>query len=265
MNQIIPIDRLRNLVPAAFADAPHAKLSDNYKFIPTIEVIHAIADLNYFPVWARQTRAREGNRDTTKHLIRFRHQDHVEISYEDRDKQFPEIVMVNSHNGASTYRLAAGIFRVVCENGMIVAEEDCGDVRIRHMSNEADFFRRVKEVSCKVVENADLGLKQLEEWKQVPLEKPEILGYAEGVKELLDLPAIDTESLVRPRRWADQKETNLYGAFQVVQENLIKGGTRSVTPKGGIRRTSAIKSVDKDVKMNQALWRFTQACAESKV
>jgi hypothetical protein len=264
MNQIIPIDRLKTLVPAAFASAPHSKLSDRYQFIPTIEVIHVIADLDYFPVWARQVRAKEGNRDTTKHLIRFRHSDHVEISHANRDMQFPEIVMTNSHNGLSTYNLMSGIFRCVCENGMITMDEDCGSVKLRHMSREEDFFKQVKEVSARVVENADLGLKQLNEWKDIPLSTSEILGYAEGVKKLLDIPTVETASLVRPRRYEDRKDSSLYTTFQVVQENIIKGGAQSKTEKGQFRKTSAIKSIDKDVKMNQALWEFTSRCAQAK-
>ena len=45
----------------------------------------------------------------------------------------PEMVLINSNNGSRAFRFEAGIFRLVCENGMIIKEADFGSIRQVHM------------------------------------------------------------------------------------------------------------------------------------
>lgn len=50
--------------------------------------------------------------------------------------------------------------------------------------------------------------------------------------------------------------------YNVVQENLIRGGYRGVSDKGKSQRVRGIKSVDGDTKVNRALWKLTERMAE---
>jgi hypothetical protein len=43
-----------------------------------------------------------------------------------------EVVLVNSHDGTSSYKLMAGIFRLVCWNGMVVSESMQDSIAVRH-------------------------------------------------------------------------------------------------------------------------------------
>ncbi|NBW19567.1 MAG: DUF932 domain-containing protein, partial [Caulobacteraceae bacterium] len=45
---------------------------------------------------------------------------------------FPEVVLVNANDGSSAYKLMAGVFRLVCLNGMVVAERQTGQVSVHH-------------------------------------------------------------------------------------------------------------------------------------
>ena len=64
-----------------------------------------------------QTRVRdEGRREHTKHMIRLRHASQI------NGAEANEIVLLNSHDGTSSYQMLAGMFRFVCSNGLV-----CGD------------------------------------------------------------------------------------------------------------------------------------------
>jgi len=78
-----------------------------------------------------QTRVRDSSkREFTKHMLRLRHAD--QITGEEAD----EIVLLNSHDGTSSYQMLAGTFRFVCQNGM-VAGENIADIRVPHKGNVA--------------------------------------------------------------------------------------------------------------------------------
>jgi hypothetical protein len=46
-------------------------------------------------------------------------------------KQVPEIILLNSHDGSSSYQMLPGLFRAVCQNGLICGES-FGEVRVPH-------------------------------------------------------------------------------------------------------------------------------------
>ena len=114
-------DELRAIVPSVFAEAAHESRSERYAYIPTSQILEGLRGEGFEPVAARQTKSRDvGQREFTKHMIRFR----FAAGREERQigDVFPEVVLVNSHNGTSAYHLTAGLFRLVCLNGMVVSD-----------------------------------------------------------------------------------------------------------------------------------------------
>src|SRR3546814_8105435 len=61
----------------------------------------------------------------TKHMIRLRHANQV------NDSIANEIILLNSHDGTSSYQMLAGAFRFVCSNGLVCGDA-VADVRIPH-------------------------------------------------------------------------------------------------------------------------------------
>ena len=49
----------------------------------------------------------EGKTEFTKHMIRMRHAGHVQARPEAN-----EIILINSHDGASSYQMLSGVFRL---------------------------------------------------------------------------------------------------------------------------------------------------------
>ena len=74
---------------------------------------------------------------------------------------------------------------------------------------------------------------------------------------------MSAERIIKPRAWYD-KGTDLWTAFNIVQENLIKGGLPGRTAKGKRTTTRAVTGIDGDIKLNQALWKMAEEFAKLK-
>lgn len=253
--RVIDRSTLERNVPSVFATEAFHTRSDRYKFIPTIQVIDFLADHGFLPVKAHQSRSRiEGKTAFTKHMIRLRRAEDIGRSAE----EFPELVMVNSHDGTSAYKFMFGVFRVVCSNGMIAMSEDYGSLKVRHMGS-GDFHKELSDATTGIMANAPKVLTQIEGWKQLALSAPERQIFAESAAKLID-NNVSASNLVRARREADRGEPTLWKTLNTVQENILQGGTYSV--KG--RQTSAVKDISKDIKLNTALWSLAEKMSQLK-
>ncbi|MGP2417322.1 DUF932 domain-containing protein, partial [Pantoea ananatis] len=74
---------------------------------------------------------------------------------------------------------------------------------------------------------------------------------------------VTAENIIHPRRWHD-KGTDLWTAFNIVQENLVKGGLSGRTEKGKRTTTRPVNGIDGDIKLNQALWKMAEEFAKLK-
>jgi hypothetical protein len=101
-------DEMRLAAPSIFAEGKHASRSERYTYIPSIEVLRGLRKEGFEPFMVAQSKSRiEGKSEFTKHMIRMRHAGHVETRPEAN-----EIILINSHDGASSYQMLAGVFRL---------------------------------------------------------------------------------------------------------------------------------------------------------
>jgi hypothetical protein len=104
----LPEDLMRQAAPSIFAESKHASRSERYSYIPTIDVLRGLRREGFEAFMVAQSRSRiEGKTDYTKHLIRMRHAAQVRTKDEAN-----EIILINSHDGASSYQMLAGVFRL---------------------------------------------------------------------------------------------------------------------------------------------------------
>lgn len=121
----LSFDEMHSLAPSIFAETPHESRSDRYVYIPTIQIVEGMMKEGFLPFSAMQARSRsDSRREYTKHLIRFRHAEMLKGTPH-VGQLFPEIVLINSHDGSTAYQLMSGIFRLVCTNGMITLWRCC--------------------------------------------------------------------------------------------------------------------------------------------
>ncbi|MBF7992890.1 DUF932 domain-containing protein, partial [Escherichia coli] len=91
--------------------------SQNYTYIPTITVLESLQREGFQPFFACQTRVRDpGRRGYTKHMLRLRRAGEI------NGEHVPEIILLNSHDGTSSYQMLPGYFRFVCQNGCVCGQ-----------------------------------------------------------------------------------------------------------------------------------------------
>ena len=248
---VLSADDLRQCVPSAFAEEAHSSRSARYAYVPTFDIIEGLQRAGFSPVKAVQSRCRtEDKKDFTKHLIRFRRDDQIGAT------EAREIIMKNSHDGSSAYELSAGVFRLVCSNGLCVGNEDMM-FKVRHSGNAVD---EVIDVASRIVDNFDLVTADIELMKSARLDKPLQLALANAAIAArfdTDEKPVTAEQVLRPRRQADVAD-DAWTVFNRTQENLIKGHLMG-TSKNAVghtvhRRTREVTGIDQNTALNRALW-----------
>ena len=255
-------DQIRRVASSIFAGGKHESHSRRYTYIPTIDVLRGLRNEGFQPFMVCQTRLRDqGKREFTKHMLRLRHVD--QITGEKAD----EIVLLNSHDGTSSYQMLAGTFRFVCQNGMI-AGENIADIRAPHKGN---VIQNVINGAFDVLDGFDLIREQKDGMRAMTLDRDEQQAFARSALALrydptdAETPAPITESqLLSARRFEDRRD-DLWTAFNRVQENLTKGGLHGRSRSGRALSTRPIAGIDQNVKLNRALWMLAGAMRQLKV
>jgi hypothetical protein len=249
-----------NLERYASIHATHASAttSDRYGFIPTSAVVSELERAGFIPVQVNEARVRQLQRKGfQKHLLRFRHRDHLNRVGD----TIPEVVIVNAHDGSSAYRIMAGVYRLVCSNGLIVGSS-FADIRVRHTPRAAE---DVVDASFRVIEALPSIQHGIQTMRDTALEPEERVVFARAALELryFDQPApVTPEQIVVPRR-TDDRAGDLWTTFNVAQEHLVRGGVR-IPDATTRRRTRRITGVSEDVRLNRALWTLAEGMAELK-
>lgn len=245
-------DQLFRAAPSVFAETPWHGMSDRYTFIPTIQVVEMLAEQAFYPVKASQSRSRiEGKGEYTRHMIRFRQETSI-------GAEIPELVLTNSHDGTAVYNFMAGIFRLICSNGLVVQSANFGSIKIKHMG-QGDFRARVIDATSQVIEDMPRTIANIESWKALQLTPDQQFIFASAALELRDNKNVAPSQLLAPRR-AEDRDSSLWTTSNVIQENMMRGGIRGRNAETGRRSTTRnITSVTEDIRLNKALWRLTEA------
>jgi hypothetical protein len=188
--------------------------------------------------------------------MRLRHADQI-----GQRGEVPEIVLVNSHDGTSSYQIMAGFFRIVCSNGLI-AGSLTDDVRVRHSGNVVD---NVIEGSYSVLSNLDALESRIDQYRSIQLDRPEQIALATAAVQVRwgdDAPVVPG-NLLRINRWEDDR-SDLWTVFNRLQENVIRGGVRGRAQTGRRMSTRAVTGVSESVRVNRALWTLADEMAKLK-
>jgi hypothetical protein len=252
--------QLRQVAPSIFAEAAHDSRSQRYTYIPTSTVLDGLRKEGFQPFMVTQTRVRdESKREFTKHMLRLRHASQI------ADTEANEIVLLNSHDGTSSYQMLAGMFRFVCANGLV-----CGttvaDVRVPHKGQIID---NVIQGAHDVLDGFGLVRELRDDMRGLDLQPAEAEAFARSALTLKYepdpvTPAPVTEAqILAPRRAADTG-SDLWTTFNRVQENLVRGGLPARNAAGRRIRTREVQGIDQSVKINRALWMLAEEMKKLK-
>ena len=253
-------DQIHRVAPSIFAEAPHESRSQRYAYIPTATVLTELRKEGFQPFMVTQTRTRhEDRRDYTKHMIRLRHASQINARGEAN-----EIILLNSHDGTSSYQMLAGMFRFVCSNGLVCGDT-VADVRVPH---KGDVAGQVIEGAYQVLHGFDRALESRESMQAITLDEGEAEVFARAALSLKyddpDKPAPITESqILMPRRF-DDRRPDLWMTFNRIQENLTKGGLSGRSANGRRQQTRPVQGIDSDVRLNRAQWLLADGLRQLK-
>ncbi len=127
--------------------------------------------------------------------------------------------MQNAHDGTRAYRIDAGLYRLVCRNGLTVADTDFAHVAIRHVDVSAEKFAAAAE---SVVESTPRVLETVARCQSVQLTElaqHEFARRAAALRWNSDQPItrlLCPEALLKPVRYGDDKP-DLWTCFNRVQ------------------------------------------------
>jgi hypothetical protein len=255
-------DQIRNSSPLVFADAPtNPDVSNKYLFVNTETIIDDLEKLGWLPVQAAQRKSRkEGSTIFSKHMVAFQNPN-IKITSEDGDDAYPRILLTNSHDGMQAFKFSVGIFRLVCSNGLVVADEKFSDFKIKHKGYS---FAELRNVVKQAVTDLPNRVQVMNDMKNRILTEDEKRKMAldamlirAGVKEL----QYDEETLtdiLEPKRKAD-KGNDLWRVFNVIQEKITQGDFHAALTGAKVRKVRKIKSFEKDLKVNKELFKLATA------
>ncbi|MFJ5483758.1 DUF932 domain-containing protein [Pectobacterium actinidiae] len=252
-------DQIRAVAPSIFADAPHGSRSERYAYIPTATVLTKLRDEGFQPFMVCQTRVRnEDRREFTKHLIRLRHASQINGS------EASEIVLLNSHDGTSSYQMLAGLFRFVCHNGLVCGDTTA-DIRVPH---KGDVAGQVIEGAYEVLKGFERVQESRDAMRAITLDEGEAEVFARSALALKydapDKPTPVTERQLLASRRFDDRRPDLWATFNRVQENMIKGGLQGRTANGRHQRTREVQGIDQNIRLNRALWMLAEGLRQLK-
>jgi hypothetical protein len=278
-HQALNDDEIRLLCPVAFKDTMTKAeinklgLSDHYSFVPTMNVINDLRELGYEVTDAKQVKARKKSTNGyQKHLITLEHPKYkldqvneVEISdgktetQVTKAKEYPQILLTNSHDGGNAFTLSAGIFRLVCSNGLVIKTEDYGSARLVHKGYS---FEAVQKLVKEFEETVDEVLTKITAMKKVQLTKDQQIEFAKQAA-LLRFKAksynedniekvVNIDDLLNVERKEDAGN-GLYEVFNRVQESLINGKYTYLGTKDKPRKARPIKNFKQNIEVNKKL------------
>ena len=263
-------DEIRSVAPSVFADGAHESRSERFMPIPTSDVLQGLRREGFEVMQAMQSRSRdEGRREFTKHMLRLRRTgDMTGAPGRALGDVFPEAVLVNANDGSSAYTLSAGLFRLVCLNGAVVADREIGQVRVPHTGRVVDL---VIDGTYTVINESTRAIERAVEWRGISLSPERQLAFATRAHELRFADAdgaintpIRADQLLVARRFADRGD-DLWSVFNRVQEAVTKGGlhgTRIDDRRRAHRVTTRpINGIAQDVKINKGLWQLAESFA----
>ena len=252
-------EQIRKACPVAFSEKASNEVSKHYTHIPTNQVIDDMRELGWGVIQAQQVAARKNvTKGYQKHMIVFRHPD-LMVEGQDGDNVWPQIIMTNSHDGKNSFTFQAGMYRLVCSNGLVIADQEFGSMKIRHMGYDFDTLR---ETINEMVEKLPLTVESMNKFKNTELSEPQKYDLARKALETRlkvqenqkvdQVYKIDLDEFLKPVRKEDAGD-DLWSVFNLVQEKVVEGDFEYISGVK-MRKARKIKNFKQDLDVNQKLF-----------
>jgi hypothetical protein len=248
-------DQIRSKTPSVFTSQGAPETSSKYIHISTERIVDDMNVLGWGVVDAKEVKSKK-SKGFQKHLLVFRNNE-LTIMGKDGDDVFPQILLSNSHDGKSSFQFTAGLFRLICENGLVISNETFGDLKIRHMGYNIE---ELQQVVNNIIDKLPLTIESMNKLKSIQLSEEqqhkfalEALGLRFEEKGLTFDDSNSVTELLEATREKD-KGDDVWVVMNRIQEKLIHGGFNYINEKGKTRKARKIKNFQQDIKLNQKLF-----------
>lgn len=253
-------DEIRAKAPSVFATHPAASVSERYAYIPSYPMLRTMRVMGLECVSARQgiKRSPDG-KQFALHELRFRKLD-GEWAQETRElgQLIPEVIMRNSHDRTSPMDFCAGLRRLVCMNGMTVADQEFS-FKARHVGR--DTVARAYEGVAQIVNQFGRVIDVARYWASIDMTGEQSNDFVNRALVARGTSlSIPVHNVTLARRDADIG-VSLWSVFNRVQENLTLGRLRGRSATGQRRTLPAIRTLKADMDFNRKLWQLASSVA----
>lgn len=249
--RVLSDSALEQRVPMAFAEGAHPDVSDKYSFVRTADILPSLRSAGFVPTSAR---TRKSNKEFGMHTIEMFHEE--ALASLQINGETPRIVLVNSYDRTSSLRIMAGYYRLVCSNGMVLPSGPTSEFRVRHVGLNGSQIKRTIEDLARVLGSAAMLVDKMKERKLSKVEQATLANYAREARwnGWESQVPVEARQLLGVRRDADEGD-DLWTVFSRIQENVIRGGLRTITG----RKSRGVTSFTMETVVNRRLWAGAEA------
>lgn len=256
---ILTNEDLRRVAPAVFAEAPIADVSSRYQLVSTIGAVDFLRNEGYHVTEARSDLVTKRSAATARHALTLVHEAFLQQA--ERLEYYPRVMLINSHNLTTRLTLVAGIFRLVCSNGMVVGRASA-KIASRHVGHVNDLLSG----QLKLVRDEALQVGSvIDRWRGIELSANDEIEFAKEAARIRfgkQAEAYAHGALLEARR-AEDEGRDLWRVFNRVQENTVMRSISGVSATGRAISSRALTGPTAFVRINQALWALAERYAEA--
>jgi hypothetical protein len=242
------IEDIKAIAPSVFTEAKASHLTDKYIQTPTIRVVEDLMNLGWEVTKVQEVKSRK-YAGFQKHLLMFRHPN-IMIKGQNGDDAQPQILLTNSHDGKAAFNFRVGIFRFVCENGLVISDADFGVVSIRHVNYT---FESLQAKVNGMISKLPGLVNKINLFKSTTLTDAQMQQFATKACALRSKQTINIMSVLEATRKEDEGN-DLWAVFNRVQEKLVNGMFKT-----GTRKARVIKNFQQDIKINEQLFELAES------
>jgi len=225
-------------------------VSDKYKFVSTMRYLEPFTNRG----WDVVKTVGEGGQ-YGQHIVTLRH---PEFKLPNND--FVQLMVVNSHDRSRAFSVHGGIFRLICENGLVVGE-DFESFRFRHIGSQIyeklensyeKIAAKLNEITGKVDRLQTFQMEWDQEVKVVYNIADRLFAKdtAKTKVEVSNIRDIEVKGTLRHLRPGDEGKDG-YTVLNKVQENIIRRRGLKVLTKETNKETKEVQYKSHNIRSSE--------------
>lgn len=274
LNQFLTKDQIKENCPAAFSDTHDGKRSERYVHISSERIIDTLDEAGFGVVRARNPNLRKVDPEFAKHEIVFKPRDsslsmtdprlnnriinHHDYHI-DNVQVFPIVYLLNSHNATHRLDLKAGLYALLCANGLTIMVGGSFSIHISEKHKNID-AETIYNDSRKYVEQIPAIFAQFKNWQTIELLPEYQEAFADYAREIRwgieEKDKVSTKEVLKVRRKEDSGN-DLWTVYNRIQENVMVGGFKA----NNRRKVRTINNIERQHVINDGLHQYANQLA----